>query len=248
MIRSIIWYLGALLLLLFSIPFLLVFLIIGKFNPHAKDVLSLRYAQGPIKIALFLAGIRLTVIGEEHVPKDRAVLYIGNHRSIFDILITISRVPGPTAYLAKIELSKIPLIGTWMRCLHCLFLDRKDLRQGAKTIFEAIELVKSGTASAFVYPEGTRNKGEDGTKLLDFHEGSFKIAQRTGCPIIPVAMSGTIDIFEGHLPWIRSTRVILEYGEPIDPASFSKEEQKKLGSITRQRMEAMLTDQAKMLV
>lgn len=71
-----------------------------------------------------------------------------------------------------------------MRYLHCLFLDRKDIKQGLKTILTAIEKIKSGI-SICIFPEGTRNKNKDELELLPFHEGSFKIASKSGCAIHP---------------------------------------------------------------
>jgi len=240
MIRFILCVLAAVLMLVFSIPLLVLAWIIGKINPRTRDRYALVLIRGALNVIIFLAGVKMEVSGEENVPKDRPVLYIGNHRSIFDIILTYPRVPFPTGYIAKIQLKKIPLLHAWMKLSRCLFLDRKDLRQGAATIFEAIDLVKTGTASIFIYPEGTRNKNENESDLLEFHEGSFKIAQRTGCPIIPVAMLGTADIFENHLPFIRKTHVRLEYGKPIDPTTFSRQEQKHLGEYTRNVMCKML--------
>lgn len=149
-------------------------------------------------LCIFLAGVHLTVEGKEHVPTDQAVLYIGNHRSIFDIVITYAQCPNLTGYISKDGVNKVPLLGIWMRRLYCLFLDRKDLKQGLKTILTAIDQVKSGI-SICIFPEGTRNRDrEDATTLLPFKDGSFKIAQKTGCPIIPMALTGTADIFENH--------------------------------------------------
>ena len=67
--------------LILSIPLMLVEWIIGKFNPYAKDISSLRIIQGVFKLMLLVSGVKVTVIGEENVPKDQAVLYVGNHRS-----------------------------------------------------------------------------------------------------------------------------------------------------------------------
>ena len=80
-------------------------------------------------------------------------------------------------FFAKKEMEKVPLLSTWMKRLHCLFLDRNDLKQGLKTILTAIEKVKSGI-SICIFPEGTRNKNEDELDMLPFHEGSFKIAAK----------------------------------------------------------------------
>ena len=64
----------------------------------------------------------------------------------------------------------------------------------------------------WIFPEGTRNKSEDPADLMEFHEGSLKIAEKSGCPVIPVAITGTDDVFERHIPWIRKSHVIIEYG------------------------------------
>ena len=130
--------------LILSIPILIVEWIIGKFKPYTKDISSLRLIQAVFRFILWLTGVEVTVIGEELVPKDEAVLYIGNHRSFFDILLTYTRCPRLTGYIAKTEMEKIPLLSNWMRYLHCLFLDRKDIKKGLKTILTGIDLIKSG--------------------------------------------------------------------------------------------------------
>ena len=94
------------------------------------------------------------MIGEENVP-DEPVLFIGNHRSYFDILLTYSRCRRLTGYVAKKEMEKIPLLSTWMKNLYCLFLDRDNMREGLKTILQAIDYVKNGI-SICIFPEGTR--------------------------------------------------------------------------------------------
>ena len=86
--------------LILSIPILLVEWIIGKFSPMTKDVSSLRIIQGVFRFILRIAGTKVTVIGEENVPADTPVLYIGNHRSYFDILLTYVRCPRRTGYVA----------------------------------------------------------------------------------------------------------------------------------------------------
>ena len=218
--------------LILSIPLLIIEWIIGKFNPHAKDISSLRIIQTVFRFILWLAGVKVTVIGEENVPKDQPVLYIGNHRSFFDILLTYTRCPGLTGYIAKAEMEKIPLLSNWMRYLHCLFLDRKDIKKGLQTIKEGIEKIKSGI-SICIFPEGTRSRSESDLELMEFHEGSFKLATRTGCPIIPIALNNTVSIFEKQFPKIRKTHVVIEYCKPIYPAELSKEDKKFIGKYTQ---------------
>lgn len=232
MIRFIIVCICVIGYLILSIPILLAEWVVGKFNPRAKDISSLRIIQTVFRFILKVTGADITIIGHENVPKDQAVLYIGNHRSFFDILLTYVHCPDLTGYVAKKEMEPIPLLSIWMRYLHCLFLDRKDIKEGMKTILTAIEKVKNGI-SICIFPEGTRNKGDDELELLPFHEGSFKIATKSGCPIIPMAISNSAEIFENHFPKIKPCKVVVEYGKPIYPEQLSKEDKKRLGAYTQ---------------
>ena len=169
--------------LILSIPILLVEWIIGKFAPMAKDISSLRIVQFMFRFILWITGAKVTVIGEENVPKDTPVLYIGNHRSYFDILLTYSRCPIRTGYIAKKEMEKIPLLSNWMRYLHCLFLDRKDIKQGLKTILAAVDKVKSGI-SICIFPEGTRNKNEDEASRSQPKRNVLSFLWRSAIPLM----------------------------------------------------------------
>jgi 1-acyl-sn-glycerol-3-phosphate acyltransferase len=79
-----------------------------------------------------------------------------------------------------------------------------------------------------IFPEGTRNKSAE--EMLPFKEGSFKMAEKTGCPIVPMAISNSADILENHFPKVRPVHVVLEYGKPIYPNELDKETRKKLGA------------------
>ena len=245
MIRTIIIAIFIVAFLILSIPILFVEWIIGKFAPHARDISSLRIIQFIFKLITLLTGSKVTVIGEENVPKDTAVLYIGNHRSYFDIVLTYARCPGLTGYVAKDSMKKIPLLSTWMERLYCLFLDRSNIKEGLKTILKGIEQIKGGI-SMCIFPEGTRNRDANGP-MLPFKEGSFKLAEKTGCPIIPMALTNTADIFENHIPRIRPAHVILEYGKPIYVKELDKETRKFLGAYTQQIIQDMLDEHQKML-
>ena len=239
MIRLIFVTLFLVIFLILSIPVFLIEWLIGKVNPHARDISSLRIVQGAFYVIAFLSGCHVTVKGMENVPKDEAVLYIGNHRSYFDVVLTYARCPGLTSYMAKKEVARVPLLSTWMRFLHCLFLDRKDIKQGLKTILAAIDLIKNGI-SVCIFPEGTRSTGPEQTELLPFHEGSFKVATKTDCLIVPMAITNTSRIFEDHIPFIRSTDVVIEYGKPFRPSELTKEQKKGIGGYTRGIIQEMV--------
>ncbi|NLG04702.1 MAG: 1-acyl-sn-glycerol-3-phosphate acyltransferase [Clostridia bacterium] len=236
MIRFIFAATFVVLFLIFSIPIMFVEWIIGKFNPHLKDTSSLAIVNWAFRVVIWFAGTKLTIIGEENVPKDTPVLYVANHRSYFDILLTYTRVPRPTGYIAKKEMLKVPLLSIWMKYLHCQFLDRQNIKEALKSILASVELIKQGV-SICIFPEGTRNKEKE---MLPFKEGSLKIAEKAKCPIIPIAITNSAEIFENHLPKMKKCHVILEYGAPIIIHELSKEDQKFLGAYTQNKIEEML--------
>ncbi|MDD7641580.1 MAG: lysophospholipid acyltransferase family protein [bacterium] len=241
MIRTFFVVLYVILYLILGIPVLGIFWLISR-NEKWKDAAALaqlRLVQWAFRCICVISGVKLTVIGEDQVPTDEPVLYIGNHRSYFDIVISYARCPRLTGYIAKDSMLKIPLLSTWMKRLNCLFINREDIKESLKTILAGIENVKNGI-SMCIYPEGTRGKGTDELDMLPFKEGSLKIAEKTGCKIVPMAMTGSADIFEKHVPFIRKARVILEYGAPIDVAALSKEDKKKLGSYCQAEITRML--------
>lgn len=227
MIRFICIVIFLVLFLILTIPVLIVEWILHRFRPYAADISSLRIVQWAFRFIMGLAGVSATVIGEENIP-DEPVLFIGNHRSYFDILLTYSRCRRLTGYIAKKEMKRYLTLTSWMKRLHCLFLDRSNPKEGLKTILEAIDYIKNGI-SVCVFPEGTRNDGEELT-MLPFREGALKIATKTGCAIIPVSMNNTAEIFENHLPRVKKTHVVLEYGKPIYPDQLDKDTKKHIGN------------------
>ena len=224
-------------LILFPIEWL-----IGRISPKAKDISSLRFVQFVFKVILFLSGVNTTVIGLENIPKDEPVVFIGNHRGFFDTVVSYSRMPRLTGFIAKKEMIGIPLLNLWMEQMNCLFLDRANIKEGLKTILTGIEKVKGGV-SMWIFPEGTRNESKDLADLMEFHEGSLKIAEKSGCPVIPVAITGTDDVFERHIPWIRKSHVIIEYGEPIYLKELPPDKKKFPGAYTREVISSMLRRQ-----
>lgn len=234
--RLLIALLFLLVFFIISIPLFLIEYIIGRFKYRAMVASSQWIVVRAFHVILFISGVKRTVIGLENIPKNEPILYIANHRSYFDVPIAYVSLPTLTGFMAKKEIAKIPILKTWMQLIQCLFLDREDIKQGLKTVLKGIEQIKSGY-SVFISPEGTRNHGKE---MLPFKEGSFKIAEKTGCAIIPVALSNTDDIFENHFPKIKPTHVVMEFGKPIYPDSLDKEQRKFLGTYVQEIIRDML--------
>ncbi len=241
--RLILILLFLLIFFIISIPLFLIEYIIGRFNKRIMVANSQAIVVFAFRVILLIGGVKSTIIGRNNIPKNEAVLYVANHRSYFDVLVAYASLPTLTGFMAKKEIAKIPILRTWMRLLQCLFLDRSDIKQGLKTILQGIEQIKAGY-SIFISPEGTRSQG---TEMLPFKEGSFKMAEKTGCAIIPVSISNTDEVFENHMPWIRSAHVIIEYGTPIYPKELSKEQQKFLGSHVQEIIRETLAKNASLI-
>ena len=164
--------------------------------------------------------------------RHQAVLYIGNHRSFFDILLTYVLCPDLTGYVAKKEMEPIPLLSIWMRYLHCLFLDRKDIKAGMKTILTAIEKVKSGISIAF------SRKAQETKETMNWSfcpsmTEVLKLPQRQAARLFPLLLTIRAEIFEAHFPKIKPCKVVVEYCKPIYPEQLDREDKKHLGAYTQ---------------
>lgn len=144
----------------------------------------------------------------------------------FDIIISYTYIKGRAAYVAKQEMMKVPILRNWMTNIRCIMLDRSNTRSALKSILTGIEYIKDGT-SLVIFPEGTRNKGEG---VLEFHAGSFKLAEKSGCLIVPVVQNNTSAIFEDQKPFLKKAHTIIEFCEPVDMSDMSIEEKKSVSS------------------
>lgn len=233
---------AAIIIILFffaTIPVLFILWIIGKFNMKLHDTIAYGIMKGAFSFILFVAGAKITVEGRENLLKDTPVLYVGNHRSYFDIIVLYRYATAPTGFIAKKEFKKVPVLGQWISCLHGIFLDRKNIKEGLKTILEAVDNVKTKGISYSIFPEGTRNHDDE---MLPFKEGSMKIATKSGCPIIPVALTHMDDLLENHMPFIKGAKVGIRFGEPIYTDKLSKDEMKFLGAKVRGIIKEMMDD------
>ena len=222
-----------------SLPIMGILWLVRKFITPKAELFMQRIVQFALWVVWHVSGVKLTTIGLENIPDDQPVLFVGNHLSYFDVVIAYSQMKNRTIFIGKASLEKIPFLSWNMKFLRCLFIDRTNMRQGVKTIMEAAEMTKEGI-SVFIYPEGMRNTNGDELKLHTFHDGSFKVAQRGPCPIIPVAITNTANIFENHIPWIKATRVVIEYGKPVTWDELDKDTRKHIGDHFQQVILEML--------
>lgn len=180
-------------------------------DPRKEYIRHSRFYRGLLNlttvIVLWLLRIRVHTTGIEAIPKDtKRILFVGNHRSNFDPIVTwwILR-QWDVAFISKPENFRIPVFGRFIRKCCFLPIDRENPRNAIKTIQKAAALLAGGQVSIGVYPEGTRSK--EGI-LLPFHNGVFKIAQKADAPIAILRLTGTENIHK-NIPF-HSTDVYLE--------------------------------------
>ena len=175
------------------------------------------------------AGIRLNVKGMENLP-DGACVFIGNHQGYFDIPALIAAVDRPVGYIAKKEILNHKYISYWMKKIHCVFIDRDNIKESLKAINQGVEYVNAGFNMA-IFPEGTRSKGET---IGEFKKGSMKLATKSGAPIVPVAINGTYKAREANkFNAIKPADVTVTICKPIILSELAKEEHSNLAETVR---------------
>lgn len=123
--------------------------------------------------------IRFEIDGLENLDPKQTYVIVSNHLTTLDFMINARAFPGVYKYLAKSELTKVPIFGFIVKKL-CVLVDRHDKSSRSKSMADMQEALTHGY-SIFLYPEGTRNRSND--PLLPFHKGAFLMAVQSGHPI-----------------------------------------------------------------
>ncbi|WP_407311223.1 lysophospholipid acyltransferase family protein [Desulfosporosinus sp. SB140] len=236
MIRTILWFIYFWLYLLAIEPTLLRINRLSKIGQISeRDRLTARIAMNWARSLIKFAGVKVTITGEEKIPSG-TVLFVSNHQGNFDIPLLLGYINKPKAFIAKVELLKIPLIRTWMTHMQCVFMDRSDIRQSLKVINQAANHLKDGY-SMVIFPEGTRSKGET---LGEFKPGSLKLGLKAGVPIVPITIRGSYKIMEQNGFIIKPAHVEIIISDPIPTSGLTKEQATELPEKVFQRIEQSL--------
>ena len=205
----------------------------------------LYYILVPFAWILWHIGFRIRVEGRENLKKvqTKGCILAPTHVSAIDpVFIVVTRWSRRMVVFAKKELFEINGFLTWFfRC--CGAVCVRGTKDEMAAIEQTVEKCRNGE-TLLIFPEGTRGKTESELELGEFHNGSFKMATKTGCPIIPLSISGSREILEAHFPKIRGTHVTVTYGKPIIPGELTKEEKKEIGNYTKNILLEQLKENA----
>ncbi len=171
------------------------------------------------KILLRLSNTKVKVIGEENLMRGQPQIFMSNHQSDFDILISLAYVPVQFRWIAKKELFSIPVFGAAMRSAGYIEIDRSNREKAMHSIDEAALSIRRGK-SIMTFPEGSRSR--DG-EIKAFKQGTFYLAIKSGVPIIPVSIIGSGRIMPKRSLRIKSGQIKLVFGKPIEVIDYTIE-------------------------
>ncbi|ENZ04001.1 lysophospholipid acyltransferase family protein [Clostridium thermobutyricum] len=221
MLRTIIFYPCVVMTLVLSfIPSFRYRFVDSKPSNKKFNLSVYRISSAWARLMMRLSGARITVTGEEYLKEGETYLFVSNHQSNFDIPLLLSAIRCPKGFIAKKELGNIPILTFWMKKIHCVFMDRDNIRKSAEAIVKGIQILKAGH-SMVIFPEGTRSKGGP---VKEFKAGSFKLALKSKVKIIPVTIDGSYKLLDANGGKIKAADVAVTLHEPIDVTTLSKEE------------------------
>lgn len=231
-------------LVLALIAFLFLWFICSRVDlekPQEKDDKFYRTVMGIYIEALkTLVGIRLHTRGLEKAPTEGRFLLVCNHLFLADPCLLLNVFPkAELAFITKQENQQMFIVGKMMHKIMCQPLDRDNDRQALKTILKCIQLIKDDEVSIGVFPEGYTSR--DG-KVHPFRPGAFKIAQKTGVPIVVCTIQNTRAIFK-NLARLKKTDVELHLVDVIQPEELKGKTTVEISDMVYERMIADLGEE-----
>ena len=175
---------------------------------------------------------------EEPLDPGKGYVFLANHQSLYDIPALIYGIPGQARFLAKKSLFRVPFFGWALATGGFVPVDRSDRKASQETFRIAIDRLQAGS-SIVLFPEETRSR--DGN-LLPLKRGGVLMALKTGFPIVPVGIDGTLDIRHRD-SWLRVTPgdIKVRYGKPIDVSSLEVSQSRELQEQVRAEIERLKT-------
>jgi 1-acyl-sn-glycerol-3-phosphate acyltransferase len=167
---------------------------------------------------LLLLGQRLSIAGQERIPRGEPVLFVSNHQGNLDIPLLHAVLPVTFRWLAKHDLFAIPFLGRAMRRMDAIEVDRNDRRGSVLALRRAVEALEAGH-NVVIFPEGTWGDAE--ARMLPFHPGAFAIASRAGVRVVPLTILGSHRVNPPHTRTVHRGKMHVVVHEPlgrIDPA------------------------------
>jgi 1-acyl-sn-glycerol-3-phosphate acyltransferase len=200
---------------------------------HIYDRIPRMWTRWMLKVS----GVKVVVVGAEHIAPGRPQILLSNHVSWYDVLALAAVVPKRYRFVGKQELARVPLWGrAWQASGH-IAIDRGDTQRAVDSLDRAGRLIRKDRSAIIIFPEGTRSATGE---LQQFKKGAFMLALHSGIEIIPVAVQGTHSIMTRSSWRVRSGRIIVRFGRPIASAGHTAATRDDLIARVRDEIQSML--------
>lgn len=201
-----------------------------------RDIRPIYWAsrQG-IRLAMFLAGVRIETVGLEKAWDQKTAVFVCNHITNLDpaaLFFTLPRI----AVILKKELGRIPLLGYVMKLGSFIYVDRSAPNSRHQALEEAIRTLRGGI-SLLIFPEGTRSKSN---QMLPFRPGPFTMAIEAQVPVVPITVEGARELMPPGSLRIKPGPLTLTVLDPIDTTGMTSKDRQRLMETVREKMEAAL--------
>ena len=168
-------------------------------------------------------GVRHEMRGWQDLPEDirdgrQPAIFIANHVSNLDPIILVCHLPCQPAFLSKLEVAFVPVLGavTWLS--GAIFINRRNRDKAILSMKRAAQRIRAGT-NVMAFPEGTRSRS--GRLALPFKKGVFNMAMQAEVPVVPLGLTGGFEILPPGGWRCRPGPYLIQVGQPIYPAGFA---------------------------
>ena len=170
---------------------------VGLARRSRRDAANLAISMG-CDLVLRVTGVRVKVVGEEHLWSHRPAVFVFNHQSGIDPFVLGSLLRRDVTAVAKKQLARDPRVAPAAYLVNVVFVDRGDTVQAKQALAPVVERLRSGVSLA-IAPEGTRSLTGH---LGPFKKGAFHLALQAGVPMVPIVIHDS-----GAVMWARSNVV-----------------------------------------
>ncbi len=231
---ALVWIGIALATLAFGLP-----AIFAAFVPPRGDWFLL-FARGWSRTILALAGVRVRVLHPERLRSGRSVVLVANHESFADILVLLAHVPLQVRFLAKRGVFRVPVLGWSIRAAGFIPVDRGDRARSTATFDAALARLQGGR-SLVIFPEETRTRTGG---LSPFKKGAALLALRSGLPLLPVGLAGTMRVLPRTTLVPTAGPVVVCAGEPIPVEGLGAKDRAEVTALARAAIESLRAEAA----
>jgi 1-acyl-sn-glycerol-3-phosphate acyltransferase len=190
---------------------------------------------------LLFSGVRVDGDFMTELDSGQRYIFMSNHQGLYDIPALIVTLPGQTRFLAKRSLFQIPVFGWALKAGGFISIDRENRSRASESFSEAVRRLSEG-ASAMVFPEGSRSL--DG-ELLPFERGGFLLALKSGLPIVPVGIRGSLEVRRRGSRVVRPGRITIHYGRSLGVDAYGVRGRDELMHEVRQRIAQLVELEAR---